>query len=102
MDNERKDELQKGLENSTFVEKGEVSVETVSESPKVFVEEKSVEDRDGVDVKKNSVKVAQKSTSTERNGLGYNIDDNEEDFNEISDYTSANVWRKALKDKKIA
>ncbi len=102
MDNEKKNELQNEIKNSTFVEKGEVSVEAVSEGPKAFVEDKVAKDEGGVDVKKDSAKAVQKPTFTGEKGLGYDIDENDEDLNEISDYSSANMWRKALKDKKIA
>lgn len=98
MDNERQNELK----NSTFVEKGEVSVEAVSEGPKVFVENEVAKNEKSVDVKKNTSNVGQKSDPIVEKGLGYGIDENEEEFSEVSDYSSANMWRKALKDKKTA
>jgi hypothetical protein len=99
-----KTELQKNeIKNPTFVEKheGEISVEAVSKGPEVFVEEKGVEVEKESDVKTKNIKKDQKPVSEEK-GLGYEIEDIDENFNEITDYSDANKWRSALKDKRAA
>lgn len=101
MDNEKNQELKNEIKDSTFIEKGDSSFETISEGPEVSFEEHKADDRVKVETKKTQQK-NEPTDESKAEGLGYPTDGENNDSSGVVDYSSANTWRSTLREKKAA
>ena len=100
MDNEKNQELKNEIKDSTFVEQGDSSVETINEGPEVSFEDQRADDRVKVETKKTQQKI-EPTKESKAEGLGYptDVDSNNPSSGDIS---LAETWLRGQEEKKEA